>query len=112
MELEKIDKKKKDPGDLHPDEENHNVDHLTKIIGVFGPFHAMVYTAIGLSIIIHGWQMFSNKFYTYDTDFWCKKPESLSELSTKDWLHLSAPMKTVGNKTVHSHCEMFDIDYR
>ena len=91
MELEKIDKKKKDTGDLQSDEENHDIDHLTKIIGVFGPFHAMVYTAIGLSIIIHGWQMFSNKFYTYDTDFWCKKPESLSELSTKDWLHLSAP---------------------
>ena len=111
MELEKNDKKKKDVGDLHPDEENHNVDHLTKIIGVFGPFHAMVYTAIGLSIIIHGWQMFSNKFYTYDTDFWCKKPVSLSELSTKDWLHLSAPMKAVGNETVYSQCEMFDIDY-
>ena len=56
--------------------------------------------------------MFSNKFYTYDTDFWCKKPESLLELSKKDWLHLSAPMKTVGNETVHSQCEMFDIDYR
>ena len=55
--------------------------------------------------------MFSNKFYTYDTDVWCKKPESLSELSTKDWLHLSAPMKTVGNETVHSQCEMFDIEY-
>ena len=47
MELEKIDKKKRDTEDLHPVEENHNVDHLTKIIGVFGPFHAMVYTAIG-----------------------------------------------------------------
>ena len=55
--------------------------------------------------------MFSNKFYTYDTDFWCKKPESLLELSKKDWLHLSAPMKTVGNETVHSQCEMFDIEY-
>ena len=47
MELEKIDKKKKDTVDLQPDKEDHNVDHLTKIIGVFGPFHAMVYTAIG-----------------------------------------------------------------
>ena len=44
----KIDKKK---GNTY--EENQNVDHLTKVIGVFGLFHAMVYTAIGLSIIIN-----------------------------------------------------------
>ena len=50
MDLEKMDKNRKNE-DLSPrDEEYHNnVDHLTKIIGIFGPFHAMIYTAIGQS---------------------------------------------------------------
>ena len=62
MELEKIDKKKKDKGDLQPFEENYNVDHLTKIIGVFGPFHAMVYTAIGQGLL-YRWTEHSADFF-------------------------------------------------
>ena len=77
MELEKESREKREAG--LTEDKNNKLDHLTKIIGPFGPFHAIIYTAIGLSIVIHGWQMFSNKFYTYKTNFWCAKPNSLLE---------------------------------
>ena len=94
-----------------PDKKSGKVDHLTEIIGRFGPFHAMIYTAIGLSIVIHGWQMFSNKFYTYKTNFWCAKPNSLENLSINDWLNLSAPLKYVNYEEGISQCEKFNVTY-
>ena len=90
---------------------SHKIDHLTEIIGVFGPFHAMICTSIGLSIIIHNWQMFSNKFYTHKTDFWCARPENYSDLSVSKWLNLSSPLKVVKNEYEFDRCSMFDINY-
>ena len=56
--------------------------------------------------------MFSNKFYTYKTDFWCAKPETQVNLSTKAWLNLSAPRLKLGNdESGFGQCEIFDIDY-
>ena len=94
-----------------PDKKSGKVDHLTETIGRFGPFHAIIYTAIGLSIVIHGWQMFSNKFYTYKTNFWCAKPNSLENLSINDWLNLSAPLKYVNYEEGISQCEKFNVTY-
>ena len=51
-------------------------DHLTKIIGIFGPFHAVFYFITALLYCLHCWQMMSNKFYTYSTDYWCTRPSS------------------------------------
>ena len=109
MELEKESRKKSEAG--LTEDKNNKLDHLTKIIGPFGPFHAIIYTAIGLSIVIHGWQMFSNKFYTYKTNFWCAKPNSLENLSINDWLNLSAPLKYVNNAEGISQCEKFNVTY-
>ena len=91
--------------------DKNKFDHITKIIGAFGPYHAMIYSVIGLSIIIHGWQMFSNKFYTYKTDFWCAKPKSLANLSKTDWLNLSAPLEYIPNTEEISQCTMFNVTY-
>ena len=94
------------------DRKTHKVDHLTEIIGVFGLFHAVFYMAIAFSIVIHAWQMFSNKFYTHKTDFWCAKPENQVNLSTKSWLNLSAPRLKLGNdERGFGQCEIFDVDY-
>lgn len=48
-------------------------DFLTKIIGLFGPFHFVVYTTLAMTISLHSWQMMANKFYTYKTDHFCAR---------------------------------------
>ena len=97
---------------LPPDKKKaHKVDHLTEIIGVFGPFHLIIYLAMSLSIILHGWQMFSNKFYTYPTDFWCERPLSQGNFTKDTWLNISAPLKLVKNAYEFDKCAIFDIDF-
>ena len=94
-----------------PDKKSGKVDHLTETIGRFGPFHAMIYTTMGLSIIIHNWQMFSNKFYTHKTNFWCAKPESHSDLEVSKWLNLSSPLMLMNNEYKFDRCSWFDIGW-
>ena len=85
-----------------------HLDHLTEIIGPFGLFHAVVYTTLGLSISLHCWQSFANKFYTYPTDFWCAKPQNLANLTLQEWKNLSAPMNDDGQ---FDNCHIFDVNY-
>ena len=47
MELQKINQNKSEA--VLTEDKNNKFDHLTKIIGTFGPFHAIIYTAIGKS---------------------------------------------------------------
>ena len=116
MELEKTNEEDQvclsKPCNLPLSKKSHKIDHLTEIIGVFGPFHAMICTSIGLSIIIHNWQMFSNKFYTYEPNFWCARPESEIDLSGSNWLNLSSPLNSVDNEYEFDKCLQFDIDYK
>ena len=81
-----------------PDKKKGKFDHLTEIIGIFGPFHMIINTTLALSVIIHNWQMFSNKFYTHKPNFWCARPDSQSDLNISKWLNLSSPLKLVNNE--------------
>ena len=89
-------------------ETSQNLDHLTKIIGPFGKFHAIVYFTLGISISLHCWQSLANKFYTYPTDYWCARPENLTDLSVEKWLNLSSPLNEDGK---FDRCFVFDVDY-
>ena len=84
------------------------VDHLTEIIGLFGPYQAILYTVIGITISMHCWQMMSNKFFTYKTEYWCSRPENLRHLDVQIWLNLSSPMLENGE---FDKCAVFDVDY-
>ena len=110
MEIEQSSRGQKEEEACLPDKKAHKVDHLTEIIGIFGPFHLIIYVVMGLSIIIHGWQMFSNKFYTYPTNFWCQRPMSQANLTTELWLNLSTPLKH-GSEDEFDKCLIFDVDY-
>ena len=49
MELSKLNENK---ACLSGKKDNKHVDHITDIIGIFGPFHAVFYTAIGTVYIL------------------------------------------------------------
>ena len=104
-------KQKNEEEDCIPDKKSGKFDHLTEIIGIFGPFHMIINTTLALSVIIHNWQMFSNKFYTYEPNFWCARPENQIDLSGSNWLNLSSPLKSVDDKYEFDKCLQFDIDY-
>ena len=55
--------------------------------------------------------MLSNKFYTYETKFWCARPETQSNQSISKWLNLTSPLKTSKDKTEFDLCSSFDVDY-
>ena len=38
---------------------------MTEVIGAVGPFQIVWHLVLGLSIVIHAWQMFANKWLTY-----------------------------------------------
>ena len=89
--------------------ENQNeIDHITSIIGPFGLFHAVIYTVVGMTISIHYWQMTSNKFLAYETDFWCSRPENLKNLSAEIWKNVSAPLLENGE---FDRCNIFDVTF-
>ena len=84
-----------------------NSDFITDVIGIFGLFHAVTYTIMGLSLSIHCWQMMVNKFYTYKTDFWCARPDSHRHLSVEEWRNISAPRIL----EEYDQCFVYDVDY-
>lgn len=88
--------------------EDKEIDHLTSIIGVFGPYQGIIYCVMGLTISMHCWQMMSNKFLTYPTEYWCARPASQTNLSIDQWLNFSAPLK---NEADFDKCMIFDVDY-
>ncbi len=90
------------------DPSSSKLDHLTAIIGIFGPFHAVIYSIIGLTISMHTWQMMCNKFLTYPTDFWCQRPEMFQNLSLEEWLNISTPLTKDGK---FDKCNIFDVDF-
>lgn len=90
--------------------DDEEMDHVTEIVGTFGPFHATVYTLLGLTISIHYWQMTCNKFLTYPTDFHCSMPQHLENtVDLEMWLNMSSPILE-GN--IYDRCNIFDIDYQ
>ena len=41
---------------------------MTEVIGAVGPFQIVWHLVLGLSIVIHAWQMFANKWLTYKVE--------------------------------------------
>ena len=56
--------------------------------------------------------MLSNKFYTYETEFWCARPKSQSDLSVSKWLNLSSPLNNHNDESQFDHCSQFDVDFK
>ncbi len=111
MEAESLNQEKpKSPDGKKEKKKMHKVDHLTEIIGVFGRFHGLVYTIIGITISMHAWQMMSNKFFTRKTESWCARPDSLSGIPIDLWLNLSAPIKN-NESGEFDRCRIFNVDY-
>ena len=107
MELENLEKKT-DKNVEKLAKEDVKIDHLTELIGLFGPFQGAVYLIMGITISMHTWQMMGNKFFTYKTDYYCTRPENLQHLTIESWLNLSSPFTENGE---FDHCQIFDIDY-
>ena len=106
MEVEKLQTEDKN-SKKSPQSKKDDSDFITDIIGQFGPFHAVTFTIMGLSIVIHCWQMMANKFYTYQTDFWCARPQSFQNHTQDQWRNLSAP-KILDE---YDRCAIFEMDY-
>ena len=67
---------------------------------------------IGLTIIIHNWQMLSNKFYTNKTDFWCSRPSEFANFSVENWRKLSTPWKKIGSsESDFDNCQIFNVNF-
>ena len=47
------------------EKEEFHRDPMTEVIGAVGPFQIVWHVVLGLSIVIHAWQMFANKWLTY-----------------------------------------------
>ena len=83
-------------------------DAQTELTGAFGPWQGIIFTVCGLSVILHGWQMLSNKFLTYSIDHWCERPEMYKGGSIEEWLNISSPLLDDGT---FDRCHRFDLDY-
>jgi hypothetical protein len=81
MELDKL-TKNPDTGDVRGkarrrssdhddamDKEEFHRDPMTDVIGPAGPFQIMWHLVLGLSVAVHAWQMFANKWLTYKVNF-------------------------------------------
>ena len=49
--------------------------------------------------------MMSNKFLTYETEFWCARPNHLMHLTPEEWMNMSAPI-VQGD---FDRCHIFDV---
>ena len=50
----------------------------------------------------------SNKFLTYETEFWCARPNHLMHLTPEEWMNMSAPI-VQGD---FDRCHIFDVVYK
>ena len=86
----------------------NNRDLQSELIGAFGLWQIGIFTILGLSIIIHGWQMLANKFLTYPIDHWCARPAQYANFTIEMWLNISAPLLADGT---FDRCNSFELDY-
>ncbi|TRY61932.1 hypothetical protein TCAL_08872 [Tigriopus californicus] len=88
------------------------VDPLTEVIGEYGPWQLKWHFLLGVTTIFHGWQMMSNKFLTYKSDYWCAPPETMLNGSLiypkEQWINISTPLDFDGRL---DFCHVFDVDY-
>lgn len=82
---------------------------LTSIIGVFGRFQLILSILMGFCNITLTLSGLGTKFLTSDVDYWCERPEHLSNLSTSAWLNLSAPL--LADSLAFDRCNIFDVDF-
>ncbi len=87
----------------------HKLDHLTEIIGPFGLYHGVTFFVMSLTIVIHAWQSMANKFYTRETEYWCRRPALLNNIPVDRWMNLSSPILESGD---FDRCHIFDVDYQ
>lgn len=88
------------------------IDPLTEVIGEYGPWQFKWHFLVGVTAIFHGWQMMSNKFLTFNSDYWCAPPEAIlngtGAYPVEQWINISTPLDMEGN---FDFCHVFDVDY-
>ena len=83
-------------------------DVQTELIGAFGLWQLIIFSAAALTIPLHAWQMMANKFLTYPVDHWCERPFNYQNISIEKWLNISSPLLDDGS---FDRCHIFNIDY-
>ena len=68
----------------------------------------LIFLNTGISICAHAWQMMGNKFLTYETEFWCARPNHLLHLTREQWQNMSAPLL----EDEFDRCHVFDVEYK
>ena len=68
-----LEKKDETIEDDTADSANYSSDVLISIIGEFGKYQMKNIFLMGITGIIFSWMNFSNKFLTYEVDYWCQK---------------------------------------
>jgi len=64
----------------------------------------MGFCNIAIALSGHG-----TKFLTYDVDYWCEKPDHLANLSSQEWLNLSAPY--LPDSLNFDRCNIYNVNF-
>ncbi|KAL0880255.1 hypothetical protein ABMA27_002712 [Loxostege sticticalis] len=79
-------------GSTHGNKSDCNVDDITaKAIGDFGPWQLRISVLMALLKLPMAWYQLNIIFMAPPQDFWCEKPDSLSEYSEEEWRKICIP---------------------
>ncbi|XP_023229221.1 organic cation transporter-like protein [Centruroides sculpturatus] len=83
---------------------------FTDVIGTFGRwqkilFGVITWSAIGVTLNNLNWP-----FLAYKVDYWCARTPEYMNLTVEEWKNISAPLEIRNGRTMHSRCEVYDID--
>lgn len=80
----------------HGNKSDCNVDDITaKAIGDFGPWQLRISVLMALLKLPMAWYQLNIIFMAPPQDFWCEKPDSLSEYSEEEWRKICIPVGIV-----------------
>ncbi|XP_023229235.1 organic cation transporter protein-like [Centruroides sculpturatus] len=83
---------------------------FTDLIGTFGRWQKILFGVMAWIVIVSALNNLNWPFLAYKVDYWCARTPKYVNVSVEEWKNISAPLEIRNGRTMHSRCEVYDID--
>ncbi|XP_067125310.1 organic cation transporter protein-like isoform X2 [Centruroides vittatus] len=98
--------------DIEPNElqETKKYEDFIDLIGGFRKWQKMLTLILVCTCFTSAINNMNWPFLAPRIDYWCARPPKYFNLSVEEWKNISAPTEIKKGKTVHSQCQVYDLD--
>ena len=87
---------------------SENEDQIINDVGKMGPWQWKKILSLLFFKVTMGWPNIGIAFMSANTDFWCRRPESMSWMSIEEWRNMSSPLINVAGEWLRDPCNVWN----